>query len=128
MVDDHPPRKKRILIVDDNVELSRSMALVLTHEGYCVSVAGDGHAAVGLIREQPYDLVLLDVRMPGMNGLETFRAIHAIRPDIHVMLMTAYAEEELVERALAEGALDVVYKPFDFERLLAQIQEVQADE
>lgn len=119
---------KRILIVDDNIDLSRSTALVLTYEGGLVRLARDGGEAIRLLTEQPYDMVLLDVRMPGMNGLEAYRAMRAIRPDVRVLLMTAYAVQELVEQAIAEGAQGVVYKPFDFDKLLARIQEVETHE
>ncbi|MBU0491503.1 MAG: response regulator [Chloroflexi bacterium] len=114
-----------ILIVDDNVSLCQTMSLILRRQGYTVATAHDGPEAIGRVQDRPFDLILMDIKMPLMNGVETYQRIKAIRPEAVVLLMTAYAVEDLVQQALAEGAYGIVYKPLDIERVLAIIKEAQ---
>jgi len=120
-------RKAAILIVDDNVGLCRSTALVLGHKGYAVATAGDGPEAIEKVKDRPFDIIFLDVKMPVLDGVETYRRIKEIRPDAVVMMMTAYAVEDLVQDALREGAYGIVYKPLDIKRMIALIEEVKQE-
>jgi DNA-binding NtrC family response regulator len=113
-----------ILIVDDDVSMSRSMAMVLKKKGYQVTVADSGPDAIGMVQKNPYDIIFMDIRMPGMNGVEAFEQIQKIRPDTVVMMMTAFAVEDLVRKALNEGAYGIIYKPLDIDKIIASIEEV----
>ena len=117
--------KASILIVDDNQSLSRSIAMILKHKGYAVDTADDGLEAIEKVKAQPYDMIFMDIKMPLMDGTETHRRIKAIRPEAVVMMMTAYAVEELIQQALQDGAYGIIYKPLDIERVLAVIEEAR---
>jgi two-component system response regulator HydG len=117
--------KASILIVDDNVSLGRTMSFVLGHKGYAVTTAKDGPEAIERVRKNPFDMIFMDIKMSPMNGVETYRRIKKIRPEAVVMMMTAYAVEELVQKALQEGAYGITYKPLDIERMVAVIEEAR---
>ena len=113
-----------ILIVDDNPSMTRTMALILEHKGYAVSTAQDGQEAVEKIVERPFNLVLMDIKMPRLDGIEAFRQVKRIRPQTTVIMMTAYTADDRIQQALDEGAYGVLYKPPDIDRLLGLLQEV----
>ncbi len=117
-----PEKKSRILIVDDQEGIRESMAGILEMEGHEICSMDDGFKAIEKVKEVPFDIAFLDVRMPGINGVETFREIKKLRPGTIVFMMTAYAEEELVRQALEEGAYACIHKPFDMERIIEIIQ------
>lgn len=108
---------RRVLLVDDDAGMRMTLAANLELEGYEVVEASDGQRAVSLFRREPFDLVLTDIRMPGMSGVETLRAIRQIDPEATVVLMTAFAVEGLIDQAIAEGAFAVLEKPFSMERM-----------
>lgn len=111
----------KILVVDDEDSLRVSLAANLELEGYEVVEAADGARAVDLVREQAFDLVITDVRMPGIDGVEAFRRMRRIRPDLVVVLMTAFSLERLLEEALDEGVYTVVTKPFAVDRVMGVV-------
>jgi DNA-binding NtrC family response regulator len=113
----------RILIVDDDVDICRNLSDILTDMGYQADLAHDGLTALGLVRQRPYDVALLDLRMPGMDGLTLYREIKKLRAGTVALLVTAYAGPETAEEALAAGAWQVVAKPVDFPRLMALVDE-----
>jgi two-component system response regulator HydG len=115
--------KANILIVDDNTSLCRTMSFVLGRQGYAVNTAKDGLEAIERVKEQPFDMIFMDIKMPLIDGVETYRRIKKIRPEAVVMMMTAYAVEDLVQQALEEGAYGIVYKPLDIEKVVAIIEE-----
>jgi len=115
--------KAKILVVDDNVSLCKTMSLILKHKSYAVATANEGREAIERVQQNPFDMIFLDIKMPHMNGVESYRRIKAIRPDAVVMMMTAYAVEDLVQQALQEGAYGVVYKPLDIDRVIAIIEK-----
>ncbi len=115
-----------ILIVDDDPQLRQSFEKLLAQEGHTVLTAANGEAALALVQRTVPDLVIMDVRMPGMNGLETFAALHAIEPKLPVIIMTAYGTTETAIEATKLGAFDYVLKPFeipDIFNLIAQALE-----
>jgi len=114
-----------ILIVDDNVSQCKTMSFILERKGYTVTIANDGPEAIEKVEERPFDIILMDIKMPLMDGVETYRRIKKIRPEAVVMMMTAYAVEDLVQQALEEGAYGIVYKPLDIERVIAIIEEAR---
>ncbi len=116
-------QKARIMVVDDQAGVRLTLKGILSKKGYEVEVAEDGVQALALLQQKPFHLVLMDVIMPHMSGVETFLRMKQLRPDLLVMLMTAYAVQEDVRRALREGAYAVVYKPFDMDRLFPLLEE-----
>jgi DNA-binding response OmpR family regulator len=115
---------KRILVVDDDALMRRSLAATLGQSGYSVETAATGEVAVQSVRHHAPDLVLLDVGLPGMDGMETLRALRRDDPNLPVILVTGRRREldEIV--GLEMGADDYITKPFDMDVLLAHIKAV----
>ena len=97
-----------ILIIDDDDQLRKSFHKLLTEEGYRIKSAASGEAGLDLIEKQIPDLVILDMRLPGMNGLETFKKIHDLEPKLPVIIMTAYGTTETAIEATKMGAFDYI--------------------
>jgi len=112
-----------ILIIDDDDQLRKSFTRLLTEEGYAVQSAASGEAGLRIVREKLPDLVILDVRLPGMSGLDTFQAIHAIEHRLPVIIMTAYGTTETAIKATKLGAFDYVLKPFDIPDMLNTLKQ-----
>lgn len=111
----------RILVVDDDPQIRRAMRATLTARGYEVGDTRTGEEALEKLREEKYDLVLLDVNMPGMGGLETCRMIRPTS-DIAIIMVTVSNSEKVKVEALDAGADDYVTKPFSTPELLARIR------
>jgi CheY-like chemotaxis protein len=118
------PQGPSILIVDDEVDTCRNLADILADLDYRVATAYDGPSALELVRQQPFDLALLDYKMPGMDGLTLYREIKKIRAGTVAIVVTAYAGGGTAEEALAAGAWQVLPKPVDFPRLVGLVDEV----
>lgn len=108
-----PPERKQILVVDDEANLRRVLSAQLTREGYDVHVAEDGEAALLLLRENHIDLVITDLRMPKVDGMDLLRAALRDDPTRPVLMMTAHGTVETAVEALKTGAFDYLTKPFD---------------
>ena len=108
-------RKTSVLVVDDQRSMRLTLSAILEDWGCDVTSAEDGYGAIDAAREGTFDLILMDIKMPGINGVQAFREIKKIRPASMVVMMTGYAVEDLVQAAEEEGALSVIYKPFDME-------------
>ena len=111
-------RKLRILVVDDEPGVRTSLAANLELEGYEVMEAADGFIALELCRQHAFDLVITDMMMPGLTGLDTFRGIKKLRPEAVVVFITAFAGQDLLDGAVDEGAYTVVFKPVKMEKML----------
>ena len=116
----------RLLVVDDDRGMVETLRDILGASGYEVDVALSGEKALELVRQRAPDGILMDIRMPGFNGVEALRKLKRLAPDSFVILMTAYAASRLVEEARAEGAVEVLAKPLDLARTLSLIQEAAA--
>ncbi len=103
----------QILIVDDDESIRRMLAAVLAREGYQTATARDGEEGLALFRSASPDIVLMDIRMPGLSGIEAMREMLALRPGATVILMTAYADLDTAVQAIKNGVFDFVIKPFD---------------
>ncbi len=103
----------KLLIVDDELGMRQFLTHLLQREGHTVRVAGNGNEAMVLLREEPADLVLSDIRMPDMGGIELLRAARELHPSIEVIMMTAFANVDTAREAFLLGAFDFVQKPFD---------------
>ena len=103
----------QILIVDDDESIRRMLAAVLARDGFQTSTAGSGEEGLAVFRAQSPDIVLMDIRMPGLSGIEAMSAMLELRPGATVILMTAYADLDTAVRAIKNGVFDFVIKPFD---------------
>ena len=106
-----------LLVVDDDQNHRETLRTLLEDWGYATVGADSGEAAVALCREQPFDLILMDVRMSGMSGIEATRAIRGYNPAIPIVIMTAYSDVENAVEALKSGAYDYLTKPLAFDAL-----------
>ena len=107
----------RILVVDDEAPVREVLTEYFTTEGYAVEGAGSGAEALTAVRGGRADLVLLDVRMPGLDGVQVLRKIREINGDVPVIMVTANEDVSLAKETLKLGAFDYVAKPFDFDYL-----------
>ena len=113
----------KILVLDDDQEMREFLAIMLTKEGYEVTVADRPEKAINLCRKTAYDLVITDLRMPKIDGIEFLRTIKDDRPDTIVILMTAYASGETAVNAMKEGAYDYVEKGGSNEELIRIVRQ-----
>ena len=114
----------RILVVDDEPIVCLSLANWLQEENYLTHSVHDGPSALTAVSEQQWDIVLLDLKMPGMDGLEVLRQIKKISPQTVVIMMTAYASVPSSVQAMKEGAYDYIVKPLDVEELTLMLRKV----
>jgi CheY-like chemotaxis protein len=113
---------KTILVVDDDRDMVETLCDILELHGWHTLRAYDGQEAVSIAGAHDVDWILMDVRMPGLTGVEAWRAIRPIRPAARTVLMTAYASQDLVAQAEREGVTRVLRKPFDLPFLLELLQ------
>jgi DNA-binding NtrC family response regulator len=106
-----------ILLVDDEDDILMVLGEFLSREGFKVLTANSGEKALAKIKEYPVNLVLLDMAMPGMNGIDTLKELRKIRPETAVIMITAYRDAEKVVEAFRLGAYDCIFKPFDLKYL-----------
>jgi len=116
----------RILVIDDEAGIRESLEVLLTLEGYTVEMALDGEEGLALLEKRSYDLVLLDLALPGQTGLELLPQIHERYPELPVVMITAYGTVDNVVEAVRAGAENFVQKPWDNEKLLADIRSAIA--
>ena len=119
--------KLNILIVDDNKDFAESMSDVLGLDGHISEIAHSGEEAERKFRKKDYDIVFMDVKLPGRNGVESFYKIQKFKPDARVIMMTGYSMETLLTQAVKKGAWDVLYKPIDMEKILTMMHNVKPD-
>ncbi len=112
-----------VLIIDDDDQLRFSFQKLLNEEGYTAETAPSGEAGLKKIEATPPDLVILDMRLPGMNGLETFKRINKMDPKLPVIIMTAFGTTETAIEATKMGAFDYILKPFDIPEMLDIIKK-----
>ena len=116
-------RQPTILVVDDEVDTCKNLSDILTDLGHRVDIAHDGPSALELVRHTSYDVALLDLKMPGMDGLTLYREIKKLRADTVAIIVTAYATSAKADEALTAGAWQVLAKPVDFPKLLGLVDE-----
>lgn len=112
-----------VLIVDDQIGMIETFTDILEDKGFNVSTSEDGYQAIKKVKEKPFDVIFMDIKMPGINGVQTYREIKKINPNIAVIMMTAYSVEDLIKEAIEEGAYAVVYKPFEIEKIIKIIEK-----
>jgi len=116
--------KARILIVDDEKNIVSSLTGILADEGYEITETGDGIEALELIQEDPPDLVLLDIWLPGMDGIEVLKTVKAYHPEIEVIIMSGHGTIDTAVKATKLGAQDFIEKPFSLDRITQSIADV----
>lgn len=114
----------RILVVDDEEAMRESLNDWLKEDGYEVGLAAGGQEAIDMVRGEPWEVILLDLKMPGMNGLETLKHLKEVRPDAEILMMTAYATVDTAVQAMKEGAFDYLVKPFDPDEIEILIKKI----
>ncbi|MHC5537523.1 response regulator [Singulisphaera rosea] len=119
------PYEPRVLVVDDEPDICDNLSDILTDLGYRVVCAYDGPSALELVRQAHFDVALLDLRMPGMDGLSLYREIKKIRAATMAILITAYAGGNTSEEAIVAGAWQVLAKPVQIPRLLNLVEQAQ---
>ena len=117
--------KKKILIVDDDQSILSIFEFILQQAGYTIITTTSGTECVNIVRSNgDIDLIFLDLKMPEVSGLEVFRQIQKIRPNLLVVIMTGYTADELLKEAFEMGAYGIIYKPFDVEEVLSIIDKI----
>jgi DNA-binding NtrC family response regulator len=119
--------KTLILVVDDKFSDRETLKTILEDKGYRVATAKDGTEAVEMVKSKHYDIIFLDVVLPGMDGVETFERVKGIDPEVTVIMMTGYTEEDLVRKAVSEGAYTCIYKPFHMEKLIELVEGISRE-
>jgi len=120
-------KKVSVLVVDDDAGMVESLCDILSEKGYEAEAAVSGEEALEKARHRPFDCFLMDIRMPGKNGVDTFRELKEINPDAYVVFMTAYSASELVDEAKEEGAIEVLAKPLDLDKVADFVERSRGD-
>lgn len=115
--------KEKILIVDDQFGIRILLNEVFTKEGYQTFQAANGIQALDILQKHDPDLVLLDMKIPGMDGIEILKRMKVIDPDIRVIIMTAYGELDMIQEAKNLGAITHFAKPFDIDDIRAAVRK-----
>ena len=118
---------KNVLVVDDQLGVRRLLFEAFQEDGYQVDLAASGLEAVDRVKQGMPDLILMDMKMPGMNGLEALREIKAMDSSATVIMMTAYGELEIVTEAMSLGVKEYITKPFDINELRFLVKQILAE-
>lgn len=113
----------RVLLVDDETEFLETLVKRLKKRKLDVSSAESGQEALQVLQQNPVDVVVLDVRMPDMDGLETLKEIKRIKPNVEVIMLTGHANVEVAIQGMELGAFDYLMKPMDIDELLYKLQD-----
>ena len=114
--------KTKVLIVDDEELLCEAMTDILEFKGYEIDSVYSGRDAIARVKDKFFDVILMDIKMPEMNGVEAFNKIKIISPKTVVILMTAYSLEDLINDALSNGVFGCMDKPIDIDEVVEQIE------
>lgn len=115
--------KVSILVVDDEAVIRDGLHRTLSGDRFCVETCKSGHIAIELLQEKEYDLIITDLKMPGMNGIEVLKAVKGLQPDIPVIMITGYATVDTAVEAMKNGATDYITKPFTPQQILEKIEK-----
>ncbi|MFH0787755.1 MAG: response regulator [Pseudomonadota bacterium] len=113
---------KKVLLVDDEVDFTASLRKVLSRRGFEVETASDGLTALARIAKEPFDAIVLDVKMPGMDGIQVLSEIKRMALDTRVILLTGHLSLTDEEKGLKEGAFAYLFKPFPILKLVSLIE------
>jgi DNA-binding NtrC family response regulator len=114
-----------VLIVDDNEELCKNLSDILEFKGYDAAIAYDGYQAIDAVKKGRFDIVVMDVKMPGMSGVDTLKMLKQAAPDMTVILITAFADDIFYKEGLKKDIdYEVIQKPIDIDQLLAMFERI----
>jgi two-component system response regulator (stage 0 sporulation protein F) len=116
-------KQGKILIVDDQFGIRILLTEIFKKEGYSTFHAANGLQAIDLVQNEKPDLILLDMKIPGMDGVEILRRVRQINTDVKVIIMTAYGELDMIQEAKNLGALTYFSKPFDIDEIRSSVNE-----
>ncbi len=117
----------KVLVVDDDRDFAESLAMAIEGRGHVVDQAFSGREAVERFVACDFDIAFMDVRLPGMNGVESFLEIRRLKPDARVIMMTGYSVEQLLEQAVENGAWGILHKPFDMDKVLRMLDNIKPE-
>lgn len=115
--------RKKVMVIDDDPVIRRGLKQILEGAGFEAEIFAGGHMAMEEIRQRPLDLVITDLKMPGMNGLEVLRIVNAVQPEVPIVLITGYSTVETAVEAMKNGAVDYIAKPFTPAELLEKVNQ-----
>jgi two-component system response regulator HydG len=118
-------RSVRVFIVDDDLDFGESLAIILEGQGCEVTTASSGEEAVEIFRDEDFDIAFMDVRLPGINGIESFLEIRKFKPYAKVVMMTGYSVQDLLKQAVDNGAWGILNKPLDVNNVLQFVEKVR---
>ena len=120
---DEEKKAIKVLLVDDEEHFRERLSLQLSVRGYTVFNAGDGLCAIEIVEKENPDVVVLDHKMPGMDGMQTFKEIRKLRPLAEVIMLTGHATANTALEAMKLGAFDYIMKPVDLEELILKLED-----
>jgi len=116
-----------ILVVDAKFSDRETLKAMLEDKGYRVATARDGAEAIQMVKTRHYDIIFLEARLPNMDGVELFEQVKEIDPQAAVIMMSGYTEDDLVKRAVSQGAYTCIHKPFDMEKVIALVEHISKE-
>ncbi|MGV3619251.1 MAG: response regulator, partial [Archangium sp.] len=117
-----PERKTKVLVVDDDKIVLRAVSEILQREGYQVVALDDAVEGLSAVKDPSIDVACLDIKMPNLSGMDLLKAFKQSRPDVEVIMMTAFATVQTAVEAMKLGAYDYIQKPFDGEEIKALVE------
>jgi two-component system, OmpR family, response regulator len=115
------PEKVRVLLVDDEIEFTSTLARVLGYRGFEVETVGDGLSALSLIAQKHYDVVVLDIKMPGMSGIQVLSEVKRFAPSVQIILLTGHFSATDEDTTIGTGAYAYLLKPYPIMKLVSLI-------
>ena len=121
-----PQDTHNLLIVDDEAVIREGMRRILSTDGYHVETSASGRPAIEKIQEQDFDVVITDLKMPGMDGIEVLKTIKILQPEVPVIIITGYSTVDTAVDAMKNGAFDYIAKPFTSDLILDKVRKAIA--
>lgn len=114
--------KLKVLIVDDNKKLCKNLSDILEFKGYETVAVYDGYQAIEAVKNNKFNAILMDVKMPGINGIDTLKVLKQIVPHTLVIMITAFADDIFYKEGLNNGEFEIIQKPIDINKLLGMLK------
>lgn len=113
--------ERSVLVVDDDEDFADGVSEILELEGYSVEIAHSGEDGVEACSRNDFDLALIDIGLPGMNGVDCLTELKKMRPDLHIFLLTGFSAEHITDQGIEAGAVQILTKPVEPEELIKRI-------
>ena len=118
------PKKKKILVVDDETAIQESLQGILESQGYAVEVTNSGYQCLSKIKENEYNLLILDLKIPDIDGFEILKKVSDSRPDLNIIIITGFGNLEVAKDVLTHGAAYYFDKPIDLNRFIDRVNRL----